>query len=145
VTLVNITARLDDTVRDRLLPAVQAAAGALLMAHQQQAVAETGTIDDTPGLVEDAEALAWGHLLTAIANQASGLTVVTPDAVIAHEPLAPTCPDGATCQHECGQRGCFRAYSTAPLDGVYPDNKWPAAVVAEARERNRRAEGGDRG
>lgn len=44
-------------------------------------------------------------------------------------PKPRTCPDGGTCHHDCGSR-CFRVDCCAPLSGTFPDDKWPAHVLA---------------
>jgi hypothetical protein len=39
------------------------------------------------------------------------------------------CPDGGACHHDCGA-SCWRVTTCAPLSGVFPDDEWPADVVA---------------
>ena len=39
------------------------------------------------------------------------------------------CPDGAKCHHLCGQT-CWRVVTCGPLSGAFPDNMWPANVIA---------------
>ncbi|EMY33571.1 hypothetical protein D477_014256 [Arthrobacter crystallopoietes BAB-32] len=38
------------------------------------------------------------------------------------------CPDDGACHHNC-VGGCFRVRACGPLSGVYPGDRWPAAVV----------------
>jgi hypothetical protein len=40
-----------------------------------------------------------------------------------------TCPDGGRCHHDC-TTGCFRVNSAGPLSDIYPNDQWPAEVVA---------------
>lgn len=39
------------------------------------------------------------------------------------------CPDSGKCHHAC-RSWCFRVVNAGPLSGEYPDDKWPAEVVA---------------
>ncbi len=55
--------------------------------------------------------------------------VVTPEV---DELLAETCPDGATCHLDCGDE-CWRVEHTAPLSGVFPDDRWPDDVLEPQR------------
>lgn len=41
------------------------------------------------------------------------------------------CPDGGVCHHDCAESECFRVRSAGPVSGVFPNNEWPAHVVAE--------------
>lgn len=41
-----------------------------------------------------------------------------------------SCPDDGRCHHACVS-GCFRVTAASPLSGVFPNDRWPAAVVAE--------------
>lgn len=43
----------------------------------------------------------------------------------------PVCPDDGTCHHRCDTPACFRVQYCGPLSGVYFDNRWPAAVLAQ--------------
>lgn len=51
------------------------------------------------------------------------------------------CPDQGRCHHECGTGACFRVGSCGPLSGVFPDNRWPAEIVDEHRNRDRATRG----
>jgi hypothetical protein len=42
----------------------------------------------------------------------------------------PSCPDEATCHHEC-RSVCFRVKYCSPLSGVYPGDDWPESVRAK--------------
>jgi hypothetical protein len=39
------------------------------------------------------------------------------------------CPDNGVCHHSCSGM-CFRVLSCEPLSGVYPNDRWPAKVLA---------------
>lgn len=43
------------------------------------------------------------------------------------------CPDGGYCHHGCAER-CWRVSAAGPLSGVFPDDEWPASVIAEHAE-----------
>lgn len=43
---------------------------------------------------------------------------------------APTCPDGGTCHHQCGEK-CHRVATCEPLSGVFPGDTWPEGIHAQ--------------
>jgi hypothetical protein len=51
-----------------------------------------------------------------------------------------SCPDGGTCHHECGA-WCWRVQMCGPLSGVFPGDRWPAAIVAANTDQSRRSSG----
>lgn len=53
------------------------------------------------------------------------------------DPVPGACPDGGTCHHAC-TRSCFRVDWSGPLSGVYPNDEWPADVVAANATADRR-------
>lgn len=55
------------------------------------------------------------------------------------EPDRPRCPDTGTCHHACGDGACFRVLCCVPL-GIagYPDDRWPAEIIAEHQARESR-------
>lgn len=40
------------------------------------------------------------------------------------------CPDGGACHHGCAATECFRVIGAGPLSGVFPGDRWPAAIKA---------------
>lgn len=46
----------------------------------------------------------------------------------------PACPDGGTCHGKCDKYNggyCSRVGSCGPLSGVFPDDEWPAEILAK--------------